>query len=476
MNVIQLTNDFSNLNDKESPIVSPFFGFDLIFESGEFKYEFERPYSKYFVSKEIINEKIYYLVFDDDENGPLILDEKMEETELHRLSRSNAFTSIHLNNCFIKRKYGKRRRDPSVVQSYSCLSAEPDFEIEFEFSDSVADGKELITLSVLPIIISRLNKKLEFKWQREFNNEHPFGSMNTSLFDYKNSVISNLGCTDGNAHNDGEIISLYKDTGETKWSAKFDHLVHSCIVVSDQVYVAGFNFWYVLNANTGDILQSGDVDLGKDVDGEFNSLWSDGEFLYFTSMTADLIRVYKEKDGEHWGDIKIPEGYKISFHPPKSLNGFHYFSLGASNSAHVGNYYGVLMTSAEEIRQGLPFRIVEENYENINIKCLDDGGGQFYQLSFEEYELGHILRFGQIESQKLAASNTYNLLASMGSNYANNMNKKFNGSIRIRINKNTLKEHRKDKLDLMCELINKSCEKYIAPHAKEQVIARWEWL
>ena len=147
----------------------------------------------------------------------------------------------------------------------------------------------------------------------------------------------------------------------------------------------------------------------------------------------------------------------------------------------MGCYFGVLITSTEEIRKGPPFNIEIEENHNFVINTLEQEKGQAYEIVFDEPELGHILRFGRIEAQKIAFANTYNTLASLSDDYGKHINKQFNGQIVFKINEQTLQKpiddnQLEEKLDLLCILVNKHCEQYIAPNAKESVNASWQWV
>jgi len=372
------------------------------------------------------------------------------------------------------------KKDGERVYELYCnpLNLIDTVKLNFKYSPlypylTLSDGFYFITSN--PQILTKTTDKFEITWQQNFNNSHKSGSTNVELFSFEDSIISNIGYTDDVAQSDGEIISLYKESGETKWSKHFDHEVHSCIVINDRIYVTGHNLWYVLAAQSGEVLLKGDAKLGDHIEGTGNSLWSDGSFLYFSSSHGNLIRIYDEANGKFWGDINMPDGYKVDWSAPSSKDGYHYFKLIGANWAEQGTVHGVLVTSTEEIKSGVPFNIEIETYDTIK-QNLVETKGESLVLEFDEKELGNILRFGQIEANKYVVNNTYNLCASMAPDYGQHINKGFNGEVIIKVNKDTLEQPMGERLDLMCEFINDHNKDCIAPFKKQKVKAKWEWI
>jgi len=444
------------------------------FVGDKFIYNFERPFSncQIFSEKNVDREHLLLMRDRSIEQPYFLVDFSFNQKVVHGLEYSRLFESDIVNGKFLYHDIDWEYIEPTKLLVFEKLNKEPVKELGFEYSSHVTDDKFFVSISEVPTIISGVDFEFNIKWRRKFNNSHAIASIDTTLFNYAETVINNLGHTDDNIRNDGEVIALYKETGETKWLVRFDHQIHSCIVLRNRVYVSGSSKWYVICAKTGEIILNSDSKLEGD---SGNSLWSDGDFLYFTSSPSDLIRVYKEEDGTFWGDIKIPSGFNIHWKPPFSKDGYHYFTLIADNSTQTGMYYGVLITSLEEIRNGFPLKIEVENYQKLNRQCVKDEGGEQYQLNFNDEELGNILRFGQIEAQKYAASNTYNHGASLDDNHVKRMNKEFNGTIKIRIEKEKLKEPLEKKLDLMCELISIACQGYLSPFGEHAVQVHWEW-
>jgi hypothetical protein len=460
-------------------------GVYIDFKNGTYSYSYERKWLSNEIRNINYNSEKYYIFYGSNDEH-IVTNEKLETCQDTRVFRSLISSKVVLDGCFLTLEYGRKRRNiPSIVRSYHDLSLDPIAKKEFRFYKYVKDEHCLIALDARPKQIFKFDKQLNFKWQREFPHDHMHGSVKEDLLDYNDTVITNLGIADRDKKEDGEIIALLKETGETKWSFKYDAPIHSCALIQDRVYLTSFNQWLILDAETGSIVLEGDSGLNVDEDGAVSSsLWSDGEFLYFSSVWGKKIRIFHESTGEYHGDIDKPHGFIISTRSPISLNGFHYFDLGAGaskTSNPIGCYYGALITSTEEIRKGPPFNIEIEENHNFTINTLEQEKGQAYEIVFDEPELGHILRFGRIEAQKIAFANTYNTLASLSDDYGKHINKQFNGQIVFKINEKTLQKPIDDKqlaekLNLLCTLVNKHCEQYIAPNAKESVKASWQWV
>ena len=453
------------------------YSFYGVFCQGSIKADINAPYSNYYNKKLIYQGKEVVRYTEKNKDYPLafLTDESGEKIKIFGVEESYIFTGNIVGSSFI---HSSEKSD-----NYICVYdksddefTEKDIGLEYiSYLPVLNDFPHFYFLSKRPFSISKIDQEFDVKWNVTRLNSHKSGHTNTRLFSYEDSIISNIGCTDEETQNDGEVISLYKDSGETKWSKHFDHEIHSCNVVEDRVYLTGHNLWYVLNAQNGEILLKGDAELGEHIEGTGNSLWSDGDFLYFSSSHGNVIRVYSESNGEFWGDISVPEGYKVDWEPPVSKDGYHYFKLIGSNWAEQGTVHGVLVVTAQEIKAGAPFNIEIETYDKVN-KYLEESKGESLILEFDENELGNILRFGQIEANKYVVNNTYNLCASMAPDYGEHINNNFNGEVIIKIKKESLDQKLEDRLDLMCEFINDHNKDCIAPFKKQKVKAIWEWI
>lgn len=453
------------------------YSFYCIFNQGTIDSDLKTPYSNYYNKKVVFQGKEVIRYTEKNKDYPLafLTDESSEKINIFGVEESYIFTGSIIGSSFIH--FSENEGNYISVYSDSVDSfMEKDIQLDYVgYLPVLCDGSDFYFLSKRPFSVSKVNQDLDVHWNIELSNSHKSGSTNVELFSFEDSVISNIGCTDDVAQNDGEIISLYKESGETKWVKHFDHEVHSCIVISDRIYATGHNLWYVLSAQSGEVILKGDAELGDHIEGTGNSLWSDGSFLYFSSSHGNLIRIYNEADGKFWGDINMPEGYKVDWAAPSSKDGYHYFKLIGANWAEQGTVHGVLVTSTEEIKSGTPFNIEIETYDKIK-QSLIETKGESLVLEFNEQELGNILRFGQIEANKYVVNNTYNLCASMAPDYGQYINKAFNGEVIIKVNKGILEQPMEDRLDLMCEFIvdhNKDC---IAPFKKQKIKVRWEWL
>jgi hypothetical protein len=470
---VQLSNSFYN-----SEILSQVIHADscsyLCFDEYEFSYSYILPFSEYVCRKvNYLNDGFFkfsnfkkdkYIVTNADYQ---IIDEL---SFYGRLTNADIISGKY----FIESERNGRRK-PSYIKTYIDENKDPVAIKEFKFERAMNDSKDIIFLSMFDLKITKMDVFLNIKWQREFTHDHIQGSVKRELLDYKETVITNLGIADRDKKEDGEVVALLKETGETKWSFKYNAPIHSCQLIKDRIYLTSFNQWIILDANSGEVILEGESGFELENDEAVGAnLWSDGEFLFFSSVWGSKIRIYHESTGKFHGDINCPEGFSISARPPVSLNGYHYFDL-SSDPDLIACYHGVLITSTEEVRKGAPFNIEIEKNENFTIEAVDQGNGQAYDIHFNESVLGHILRFGRIEAQKIAFSNTYNMLASLSDDYGKHINKLFNGQIIFKIKQSVLEQPLEEKLDLMCNLIETHCEKYTAPHAKEKVKVSWQW-
>jgi hypothetical protein len=477
MKVLPVTSGpFSRLFKTETLVQSEGSNY-LDFSLGGYKYNYIRPYSDFVIrDKKLIEGRELLLMSEggcDDKN--FFVDLEFNKIDVHGLKYSNLFSSDAVGDYFIFHNYDPEFIEPTTLKVFERFDRESIKEVCFSYRKFIPYGSSIIAILDYPTRVYKLDRKLNIKWQREFSHDHIQGRIESELLEYKDSVIINLGITDRDKKLDGEIFALLKETGETKWSFKYDAPIHSCQLIQGRIYLTSFNQWIILDANSGEVILEGESGFELENDEAVGAnLWSDGEFLFFSSVWGSKIRIYHESTGKFHGDINCPEGFSISARPPVSLNGYHYFDL-SSDPDLIACYHGVLITSTEEVRKGAPFNIKIEKNENFTIEAVDQGNGQAYDIHFNESVLGHILRFGRIEAQKIAFSNTYNMLASLSDDYGKHINKLFNGQIIFKIKQSVLEQPLEEKLDLMCNLIETHCEKYTAPHAKEKVKVSWQW-
>ena len=448
-------------------------GYDVIIEGGDIKFDINRPCSNFYTKPVSIKGESFYLVY--DEKVPVLLDLNFKEAEINGVSRNSLFNSIYLDGHFIEVFYGLRRRDPNYIRSFVDVRKSEVAEIEDHFYDYLVDVNSLIIRKNIPLTISKLDSRLGINWKREFPDKSNHGSVKSDLIPFKNKIITNLGCTDGAQESDGYVIALDKETGDTCWLAEFKHPILSCAVIDDCVYLTAEANWYVLSADDGSIQLQGDASENIDNINTFTTLSTDGKFLYFVSVFSHATAIYDRKSGEFLGKIDAPEGFIFSFDHPTIVDGYLYFELGASRSAHKGNVYGLLITTTEEIKKGAPFNIKADNYDYIAVNVKDDGQGQYYEVSINDDTVGNILHYGRIAVQKLIGENTFSNVSLCDSQHQKGVNELFNGRVDIRIPKTKQTEKYTDKFDLICEKIKQTTNDCITPFDKRALNVSWTW-
>lgn len=474
MRVIEFPSILGKRPNKDFSLKYPVYGYDLIINKSEVEINLDRPYSNFHCGELHYENEKYYIVYDDIEN-PLILNSSYERILVNGLSRSKYFNSLYFAGRFIYYEVTPRIRNSNYFLSFNDISQEPVNKIEFDSTFRRVDGNALFNRDNFPLTISSINSDLSINWKREFPDKSNHGSVKSDLIPFKNKIITNLGCTDGAQDSDGYVIALDKETGDTCWLAEFKHPILSCAVIDDCVYLTAEANWYVLSADDGSIQLQGDASENIDNINTFTTLSTDGKFLYFVSVYSHATAIYDRKSGEFLGKIDAPEGFIFSFDHPTIVDGYLYFELGASRSAHKGNVYGLLITTTEEIAKGAPFNIKADNYDYIAVNVKDDGQGQYYEVSINDDTVGNILHYGRIAVQKLIGENTFSNVSLCDSQHQHSVNELFNGRVDIRIPKTKQTEKYTDKFDLICEKIKQTTNDCITPFDKRALNVSWTW-
>ena len=323
-------------------------------------------------------------------------------------------------------------------------------------------------------VIFKIDPNLNKIWEYRFNNENRV-SPGKSMFLFEGFVLANVG-GDGSS----KIISLFSNDGEVNWEQDLNYVVDSFNLIGNRIYISSKkgHQWVVLSAADGSLLLEGKVEYtNPDGFNEIGGLWGNGEFL-FLRIQHDTLRIMNEATGETIQDLKVPSGFTISTASYPIVRG-NYIYLGLDSGGGVERftaYGGLLIISADELKEGVPYSIVVEDKGFVSHKTIEDGEAEYYEINVSYEELGDVLRFGQIEIKLVAQKYSYNHWGNMDEDWRSRINEKFDGRIVLNIDKDKLVNPDEKKFDLMVDLFNDHFKKkFRAPANKKPLVLSWKY-
>ncbi|WP_420589139.1 hypothetical protein [Bacterioplanoides sp.] len=366
------------------------------------------------------------------------------------------------------------------VEVYSDLNENPDQVIkDFVISESFLSNECLFTYDkYVDNKTACINSDMSVLWARKFDNKDSVLVME-SLFDYNDSVIIRLGSLE-EKNIDGQIVSLDKKSGDTQWVKDVGFYIDNCNLIGNRVYLSSKkgHQWVVLSAVDGSLLLEGQVEYtNPDGFNEIGGLWGNGELL-FLRIQHDTLRIMNEATGETIQDLKIPSGFTISTASYPIVRG-NYIYMGLDSGGGVERftaYGGLLIISADELKEDVPYSIVVEDKGFVSHKTIEDGEAEYYEINVSYEELGDVLRFGQIEIKLVAQKYSYNHWGNMDEDWRSRINEKFDGRIVLNIDKDKLVNPDEKKFDLMVDLFNDHFKKkFRAPANKKPLVLSWKY-
>lgn len=238
----------------------------------------------------------------------------------------------------------------------------------------------------------------------------------------------------GEARQADSVIALNMNTGKKCWSYNLAFPARRIVCESGRLCLSTGNRMLVLEPNQGKPLG----EFTANVQDGFNTLlWFDGDFYYVIDGENNCLQAYNSSSFKMETEWWLPNDFcpHINGYPIKR-NDKNYLLLWRVALADTGVYGGVLTWSSEDV-VGCKKIEYDQASPPVEVDVLKERSGEAYRIKVDTPSIHSLLRYGEIEVKRVAATYGKQIWE------RDTLNSNFNGHIELVVNSGIGKENEK---------------------------------